>query len=74
MKKPVHVKCPTCKKQGEWFAGPFGPFCSQRCKLVDLGKWLNEEPRISEPLRPDHFRGFDSLPAGEELDLPDAET
>ncbi len=45
------IKCPTCKKEGDWFAGSYGPFCSRRCKLVDLGQWLNEEPRISEPLR-----------------------
>jgi endogenous inhibitor of DNA gyrase (YacG/DUF329 family) len=30
-------------------------FCSRRCKLVDLGKWLGEENRISEPLRADHL-------------------
>jgi endogenous inhibitor of DNA gyrase (YacG/DUF329 family) len=49
------IKCPTCGKQGHWFDGQFGPFCSRRCKLVDLGKWLGEENRISEPLRADHF-------------------
>ncbi len=47
------VKCPTCKKAGDWFAGPFGPFCSHRCKLIDLGKWLNEEVVISDPLPAD---------------------
>ena len=38
---------------------PLGPFCCNRCKLVDLGKWLGEEYRVSEPLRPDHFAEFD---------------
>lgn len=47
------IKCPTCKKRGAWFSGAFGPFCSHRCKLIDLGKWLGEEHRISEPLPPD---------------------
>lgn len=28
---------------------PFFPFCSERCKLVDLGKWFEEEHRICEP-------------------------
>jgi len=46
------VKCPTCKKSGDWFAGKYGPFCSHRCKLVDLGKWFSAEHVISEPLRP----------------------
>ncbi|HET7624899.1 MAG TPA: DNA gyrase inhibitor YacG, partial [Verrucomicrobiae bacterium] len=45
------IKCPVCKKVGDWFAAPYGPFCSRRCKLVDLGKWFNEEHTISEPLR-----------------------
>ena len=56
MMKPLpKVRCPTCNKRGDWFAGAYGPFCSKRCKLVDLGKWLNEEHKLSEPLRPDHF-------------------
>jgi hypothetical protein len=50
MKKLAEVRCPTCKKKGAWWSGPFGPFCSRRCKLADLGKWLNEEYGISEPL------------------------
>jgi len=50
MAVPRLVKCPTCKKVGDWFAGEYGPFCSQRCRLIDLGKWLGEEHRISEPL------------------------
>ena len=62
------IKCPTCKKKGAWFKDKYGPFCSKRCKMVDLGKWLGEEHVISEELRPDHFRGFDDLPSGEHLD------
>lgn len=53
MKPFPKVKCPTCGKRGDWFSGPFGPFCSRRCKLVDLGKWLNEEYVVSEPLQPE---------------------
>ena len=55
MSKPAIVKCPICGKTNEFFAEPIGPFCSARCKLVDLGSWLNEDYKISEPLRPDHF-------------------
>jgi len=32
---------------------PHRPFCSARCKLVDLGNWLDEKYRISRPLRPE---------------------
>ena len=49
------VKCPTCQKTGDWFAGKYGPFCSHRCKLIDLGKWFRGEHAISEPLKPEHF-------------------
>jgi hypothetical protein len=49
------VKCPTCGRRGQWFDTPFGPFCSKRCRLIDLGKWLGGEHAISEPLRPEHF-------------------
>jgi endogenous inhibitor of DNA gyrase (YacG/DUF329 family) len=63
--------CPTCKKRGKWLAGAFGPFCSQRCKLIDLGKWLGGEHAISEPLRPEHFEKFADLQPGMHLDLPD---
>jgi endogenous inhibitor of DNA gyrase (YacG/DUF329 family) len=71
MKPLPRVKCPTCKKVGDWFAGHFGPFCSRRCKLVDLGKWLGEEHRISEPLRPNHFQDHEKLASGEHLDQPE---
>jgi hypothetical protein len=49
------VICPACKKRGDWFAGKYGPFCSHRCKLVDLGKWFEGEHVISEPLRAEHL-------------------
>jgi uncharacterized protein len=68
------VSCPTCKARGSWFKTTYGPFCSKRCKLVDLGKWFGEENKISEPLRPDHFRGYEELPPGDYLDQPDADT
>lgn len=62
------IKCPTCGNRGAWFDGGYGPFCSKRCRLVDLGKWFGEENKISEPLRPDHFAGYDELPPGTSLD------
>lgn len=62
------IGCPTCGKVGKWFDAPWGPFCSHRCKLIDLGKWFNEEHAITRELRPDDFDGFDELPPGPELD------
>jgi endogenous inhibitor of DNA gyrase (YacG/DUF329 family) len=49
------------------------PFCSQRCRLVDLGQWFAEEHSISSPLRPEHLEQYADLPAGEQLDHPDPE-
>ena len=67
------VKCPICKKAGDWFAGKYGPFCSHRCKLIDLGKWLGGEHVISEPLRPEHLEKYTELPSGGESDRPAAD-
>jgi endogenous inhibitor of DNA gyrase (YacG/DUF329 family) len=42
--------CPTCKKPSVQEGNKVFPFCCERCQLVDLGKWLNEEYRIpAEP-------------------------
>jgi endogenous inhibitor of DNA gyrase (YacG/DUF329 family) len=38
------VACPTCQRPVEWSAAsPFRPFCSERCKLIDLGAWVSEQ-------------------------------
>jgi endogenous inhibitor of DNA gyrase (YacG/DUF329 family) len=43
----VTVTCPTCSAPVEWSPeSPYRPFCSRRCKLIDLGEWLQEERRI----------------------------
>lgn len=66
------AECPTDKKSGAWFAGKYGPFCSHRGKLMDLGKQLGGEHAISEPLKPECFEKFADLPPGEYLDQPEA--
>lgn len=46
-------QCPTCDKPFEYQQAsdaPSRPFCSHRCQMIDLGKWLNEDYRVSEPL------------------------
>lgn len=62
------VRCPTCKKSGDWFAGKYGPFCSHRCKLIDLGKWFSGENAISEPLEPENFEQHGDAPPDTKLD------
>jgi len=73
MKSAPKLKCPTCKKEGDWFAGRYGPFCSHRCQLVDLGKWFIQENVISEPLRPEQLEQFADLPSDEHLERADAD-
>ena len=40
------MKCPTCKKETEYSGNPYRPFCSDRCKLIDLGRWLDGKYQI----------------------------
>jgi endogenous inhibitor of DNA gyrase (YacG/DUF329 family) len=45
--KDKKIICPICKKQTKWDDNPFRPFCSERCRLIDLGKWASEDYRIA---------------------------
>jgi len=49
------VRCPTCKREVEWNArSAFRPFCSERCRLIDLGAWFSEEHAIpGDPASPE---------------------
>ncbi|HTL50213.1 MAG TPA: DNA gyrase inhibitor YacG [Steroidobacteraceae bacterium] len=51
------VACPRCGTRREWGENPWRPFCSERCKLIDLGGWLTEK---------------NSIP-GEDAEIPEAE-
>ena len=45
----MKVKCPTCEKDVVWQAeARYRPFCSERCKLIDLGDWAAENHRIAD--------------------------
>ncbi|PWU21638.1 MAG: DNA gyrase inhibitor YacG [Bdellovibrio sp.] len=45
--EPLRVSCPRCKKLVEFSANnPWRPFCSERCKLIDLGQWAEENYRV----------------------------
>ncbi|MFN7131772.1 MAG: DNA gyrase inhibitor YacG [Myxococcales bacterium] len=53
------LRCPVCRKSvAPRLENPAFPFCSDRCKMIDLGKWLGEEYRI--PGRPEESE--DELP------------
>ena len=47
---PKTVKCPTCGTAVAWRAeSKFRPFCSERCRLIDLGAWASERYSIEGP-------------------------
>ena len=48
-KQKLKLKCPICKKPVVRHAGDF-PFCSERCRLIDLGKWASGGYVISTPI------------------------
>lgn len=46
MNKILKVKCPKCKTTFNYIESKFRPFCSERCKEVDLGNWFTENYRL----------------------------
>lgn len=43
------VKCPTCRRAVPWSEeSVYRPFCSDRCRLIDLGAWLTEQHKIPD--------------------------
>ena len=58
------VRCPICKKDVA-FDEPNMPFCSERCRIIDLGNWASEKYVISTPNRPNE------LEEAEELEPPE---
>ncbi len=55
---PPIAACPRCGVHSEWHGNPWRPFCSERCKTIDFGAWLDEQHRIR----------------GEPADIPDDDT
>jgi uncharacterized protein len=49
-KRVVQLACPTCKKPVK-STDPEFPFCGERCRLIDLGKWASGQYVISSPVR-----------------------
>jgi hypothetical protein len=49
-KRTVRLRCPICKKPVKSTDVDF-PFCSERCRTIDLGKWSSGEYVISSPVK-----------------------
>ena len=65
MTKVKTVHCPECDKLIPWIAeSKWRPFCSERCKLIDLGEWASENYKIAskenqpslDEQTPDHLK------------------
>ncbi len=57
------MKCPICHKTVA-FGDPEMPFCSERCRLIDLGNWASEKYVISSPIESheeQELRGFEDV-------------
>lgn len=48
------LTCPVCRKKIKLENSSAMPFCSQRCRNIDLGRWLDEE--IGVPVEPGEYR------------------
>jgi endogenous inhibitor of DNA gyrase (YacG/DUF329 family) len=51
---PATLRCPICKKEVP-FDGPEMPFCSKRCRVIDIGNWADERYTISTPAHRSEF-------------------
>ena len=52
--KPRIVRCPACGGNSVYApSNPFRPFCSERCKNMDLGAWASESFRVPDETPPD---------------------
>jgi endogenous inhibitor of DNA gyrase (YacG/DUF329 family) len=44
--KRASITCPQCRGKAIWQNNPHRPFCSERCRLIDLGCWVEEAYRM----------------------------
>jgi uncharacterized protein len=52
--KPRIVRCPACSGDSVYApTNPYRPFCSERCKNMDLGAWASESFRVPDETPPD---------------------
>jgi len=60
---PKTVRCPRCATPAPWQGNPFRPFCSEKCRMVDLGRWAEEEYRVAaEKVDPEQLNNLIPFP------------
>ncbi|GEM_PF-516605 len=60
--------CPICRKPVSWDASPWKPFCSERCKILDLGAWASGTYKIPDSLSDEEDRFSEGMDPPEERD------
>jgi uncharacterized protein len=61
------VQCPRCGQSCLFTSeNPFRPFCSERCKIIDLGAWADESYRVA--VTQEDFAGEDEIPTDDETE------
>ena len=64
------VRCPQCGGEALWSPeNAYRPFCSERCKLIDLGAWASESYRV--PVQEEANEPPDEFPMGKKPRLPE---
>jgi endogenous inhibitor of DNA gyrase (YacG/DUF329 family) len=58
------TRCPICRKEVAPTSAEF-PFCSERCRIIDLGNWASEKYRIPSDARPEEPHDGESENGGE---------
>lgn len=68
--KPIQIKCPQCGRLTVYsIENPSRPFCSDRCKLIDLGQWADQSYKI--PSNTESVENSDELEDAEDFETKD---
>jgi endogenous inhibitor of DNA gyrase (YacG/DUF329 family) len=54
--------CPVCQRKVEVENAPSAPFCSERCRVVDLGRWLKEQYAVPHEAADEEAADLDLVP------------
>jgi uncharacterized protein len=56
------ARCPRCRNAIAWEGNPHRPFCGLTCRLIDLGRWLDERYRVAGDALPEELPADDRPP------------
>jgi endogenous inhibitor of DNA gyrase (YacG/DUF329 family) len=70
MNKIIKVRCPQCRAEFSYYESMSRPFCSERCKMIDLGHWFEESYRVplKEQVAEEDLEQIINQNSGEELE------